>query len=39
MKTCATCCQRCHNRYDAPVPAAGIQTRAQELRAVDDLFA
>ncbi len=39
MNTCATWCQRCHSRYDAPVPAAGIQTRVQDLRAVGDLFA
>lgn len=32
------CCQRCHNRYGAPVPAAGIKARAREARAIGDLF-
>ena len=39
MKTCATWCQRCDSRYEAPVSATGIQTRAQDQRAVGDQFA
>lgn len=31
-------CQRCHNRYDAPMRRAGIQRRAFEARACGDLF-
>jgi 5-methylcytosine-specific restriction endonuclease McrA len=31
-------CQRCHNRYDAPMRRAGIQARAREKRASGDLF-
>lgn len=31
-------CQRCHNRYDAPMRRAGIKSRAREQRAVSDLF-
>jgi 5-methylcytosine-specific restriction endonuclease McrA len=32
-------CQRCHNTYDARVRRAGIEQRAREARAIDDLFA
>lgn len=31
-------CQLCHNRYDAPKRAAGIQARARAERASGDLF-
>lgn len=31
-------CQRCHNRYDAPMRRAGIRARAREQRASGDLF-
>lgn len=31
-------CQRCHNRYDAPMRRAGIQERARAGLATDDLF-
>ena len=31
-------CQGCHNRYDAPVRAAGIQARRKAARASGDLF-
>jgi hypothetical protein len=31
-------CQGCHNRYDAPVRAAGIKARRHAQRAVSDLF-
>lgn len=31
-------CQRCHNRYDAPMRAAGIKERARAKRAASDLF-
>lgn len=31
-------CQSCHNRYDAPVRAAGIKSRARAARAAGDLF-
>lgn len=31
-------CQRCHNRYDAPMRRAGIAKRAKAGRAVADLF-
>lgn len=31
-------CQGCHNRYDAPVRAAGIKARRREQRASGDLF-
>ena len=31
-------CQRCHNRYDAPVRAAGIKSRKRAASAVGDLF-
>ena len=31
-------CQRCHNRYDAPVRAAGIKARRKAKRASGDLF-
>jgi len=31
-------CQRCHNRYDAPMRRAGIQARARAQRASGDLF-
>ena len=34
MKTCANGCQRCRNRYDAPVRVTGIKARAREPRAV-----
>jgi len=31
-------CQRCHNRYDAPMRRAGIAHRARQQMAVADLF-
>lgn len=31
-------CQRCHNRYDAPMRAAGIKARRKADRASGDLF-
>ncbi len=31
-------CQRCHNRYDAPMRRAGIKERARAQAAVGDLF-
>jgi 5-methylcytosine-specific restriction endonuclease McrA len=31
-------CQRCHNRYDAPMRARGIKARARDKRAAGDLF-
>jgi hypothetical protein len=31
-------CQGCHNRYDAPVRAAGIKARRKATRASGDLF-
>jgi len=31
-------CQQCHNRYDAPMRAAGIARRAREKLAVADMF-
>jgi hypothetical protein len=31
-------CQGCHNRYDAPVRAAGIKARRHATRAIGDLF-
>ena len=31
-------CQRCHNRYDAPMRARGIKERARSKRAISDLF-
>jgi hypothetical protein len=31
-------CQGCHNRYDAPVRAAGIKARRKAQRAISDLF-
>lgn len=31
-------CQRCHNRYDAPMRRQGISDRARAVRAVTDLF-
>lgn len=31
-------CQRCHNRYDAPIRAAGIKARSRSERAISDLF-
>lgn len=31
-------CQRCHNRYDAPMRRAGIKARAHAERASGDLF-
>lgn len=31
-------CQRCHNRYDAPMRRAGIQQRARAQMAVCDMF-
>jgi 5-methylcytosine-specific restriction endonuclease McrA len=31
-------CQRCHNRYDAPMRAAGIKARRKALNADGDLF-
>jgi 5-methylcytosine-specific restriction endonuclease McrA len=31
-------CQRCHNRYDAPMRRQGIQGRARAQRACGDLF-
>lgn len=32
-------CQRCHNRYDAPMRAAGIKERRRAAQAASDLFA
>ena len=32
-------CQRCHNRYDAPIRARGIKERRKAKLAVGDLFA
>lgn len=32
-------CQRCHNRYDAPMRRAGIKARARAAAAAEDLFA
>jgi hypothetical protein len=34
----AAWCQRCHNRYDAPVRAAGIKARRKAANALCDLF-
>lgn len=34
----AAWCQRCHNRYDAPMRRAGIRNRAWAKRASRDLF-
>ena len=31
-------CQRCHNRYDAPMRRAGIRARRHDAQAVGDLF-
>lgn len=31
-------CQRCHNRYDAPMRRAGIASRLRATRAAGDLF-
>lgn len=31
-------CQRCHNRYDAPMRRAGIKQRARDAMAVADMF-
>lgn len=31
-------CQRCHNRYDAPMRRRGIRERAHAARAVGDFF-
>jgi len=31
-------CQRCHNKYDAPIRAAGMRKRAHQKRAVKDFF-
>ena len=31
-------CQRCHNRYDAPVRAAGIKARRRAEKAIGDLI-
>ncbi len=31
-------CQRCHNRYDAPMRRAGIQARARESMRTPDLL-
>lgn len=31
-------CQKCHNRYDAPVRAAGIKARRKAQNACGDLF-
>jgi hypothetical protein len=31
-------CQRCHNRYDAPMRRAGINARRHAAQAVSDLF-
>lgn len=31
-------CQRCHNRYDAPMRAAGIRQRARAALRIADLF-
>lgn len=35
----AALCQRCHNRYDAKMRAAGIRERARAAAALGDLFA
>ena len=35
----AALCQRCHNRYDAPMRRAGIAERKRAKMAVADLFA
>lgn len=32
-------CQRCHNRYDAPMRRAGIKARAREALATPDMWA
>lgn len=34
----AALCQRCHNRYDAPMRRRGIQTRERSKRAIGELF-
>lgn len=31
-------CQRCHNRYDAPMRLAGIRSRTRAGAAIGDLF-
>lgn len=31
-------CQRCHNRYDAPMRRAGIKARARAAAAIGDMF-
>lgn len=31
-------CQRCHNRYDAPMRAAGRKARKRATQATGDLF-
>jgi hypothetical protein len=31
-------CQRCHNRYDAPMRRAGIKARARQSQAIGDMF-
>lgn len=31
-------CQRCHNKYDAPMRRRGIEERARAKRAISDLF-
>lgn len=31
-------CQGCHNRYDAPMRAAGIKSRRHAAKAAGDLF-
>ena len=38
MENLLDACQRCHNRYDAPMRRAGIRQRAHEGRAAGDLF-
>jgi 5-methylcytosine-specific restriction endonuclease McrA len=31
-------CQRCHNRYDAPMRRRGIKARARDALRVPDMF-
>ena len=31
-------CQRCHNRYDAPMRREGVRARAHTKRAIRDMF-
>ena len=34
----AALCQRCHNRYDAPVRQAGMRQRKRDRAAIGELF-